>query len=88
MLKIQVIRADGNAEVLTLTDPIVVTDKCITTGTSCQHFFTDEGIYDGWGMPFSAEIPEGEDPLEHVRPFIEAVEKDREIVGGSEPTND
>jgi hypothetical protein len=77
--RIQVVRPDGGSEVLTLTAPLRVSGQCLVTSTGMEHFFTEEGLYDGWGMPFRAEVSDGADPLDEVRPFIEAIEKDREI---------
>lgn len=79
-IKIQVVRHDGAHEVLTLTCPIRISGKCITTSTGFEHFFTADGAYDGWGMPFSASVPCGEDPMETAMPMIEAIDAEREII--------
>jgi len=78
-VKIEVVRCDGGSEILTLTEPLKISGNCIVTGTGCEHFFREDGRYDGWGMPFSASVPDGSDPMEEVLPFIEAIDRDREI---------
>ncbi len=74
-LKIQVVRVDGRHVTFTLTPPVSIVGMCLKTGTGCDHFFTEEGLYDGWGL--GVVIP-GADRGE-VRAFIEAVDRDREI---------
>lgn len=82
-IKIQVVRADGQAELLTLTEPLLVSGRCIITGTGCEHFFTENGLYDGWGMPFSADVAE-DNVMEEIMPTIQAIEDGREVIGGGD----
>lgn len=79
-IKIEVMRSDGSSEMLTIVGPVRISGQCLISGTGTEHFFTSEGRYDGWGMPFTAEVSEGENPLDCVMPFIDAVEADREII--------
>ena len=81
-ITISVLRHDGQTEVLTLVDPVSIVGSSIVSGTGMSHHFVD-GLYDGWSMPCDFAVPEGEDPLEHVMPFIQAIEDEREI--GGEP---
>lgn len=79
-MKIQVIRCDGKTETITLTDPVSISRgegmNCLKTSTGFEHFFTQDGIYDGWGMSFAGSFEEAES-------VIEEVEKGREF--GNDP---
>ena len=63
-MKIQVIRKDGSLETLTLTEPLTIVRgegmNRLVTSTGMEHWFTEQGIYDGWGMRVQITIPEEE----------------------------
>ena len=52
-MKIRVQREDGSPEVINLGDSLAVREgrhlnRVISAG-GCEHFFTHDGYYDGWG---------------------------------------
>ena len=54
-MKLAVMRCDGDAEILTLNDPVKVTDgpgqACIHSADGVDHFFRlSDGRYDGYGI--------------------------------------
>jgi hypothetical protein len=54
-MKIAVTRCDGDTEILTLTDPVKITDgpgqACIHNANGVDHFFRlSDGRYDGYGI--------------------------------------
>lgn len=78
-MKIQVVHFDKQIEVLSLISPAIRFASSIggqgviSSATGMDHFFTSEGIYDGYGMNVSLSE-------EAVVPFMEAIENDREIL--------
>lgn len=78
VVKIQVVRVDGRHETLTLTAPVTVREHVVITGTGMEHFFLDDGRYDGWGMPLGDGLQGTE---EDAFGIAEAIESDREIGG-------
>jgi hypothetical protein len=87
-MKIQVVRADGNKEVLTLTEPVTIIRgglNRLVCSTGMEHWFTADGVYDGWGMDVSGSglVADPSVPLsaQEAGGFIAAIENDREIEG-------
>ena len=84
-MKIRVIRANHTQEVITLTEPLTIIRReamnRIATSTGMEHWFTEEGIYDGWGMNTNITVPEppGNSLPQEAAEFIEQIEKDREF---------
>jgi len=82
-MKIKVVRCDGNHETLTLTEPLQVRRgeglNVLEVSTGACHFFTQDGLYDGWDMPVSFEQRESTGLSPEIKGFIDAVELDREI---------
>jgi hypothetical protein len=83
-MKIQVVRQDGRHETLTLTEPLTLVrgerQNTLVTQTGMEHFFTQEGRYDGWGMPVGGiAVPANQEGFNHIKEFIDAVENDRDI---------
>lgn len=97
-MKIQVVRTSCEVETLTLTEPLTmirsVTDggmNRIVTATGMEHWFNDDGTYDGWGMDVSGsgiEVPDTGNPIEAVSGFIEAIEADREFPNKDKESHD
>jgi hypothetical protein len=85
-VKIQVVRHDGQHEVLILTGPISLRageengEHCIVTATGMEHFFRfSDGVYTGWARAVSMPLSlEGE--FREVSDFAAAIESEREIV--------
>lgn len=83
-LKIQVVRHDGRHETLTLAGPVVLHPSSkggqgsIATSTGTSHFFSKDGVYDGWETAVSGIALGG------IAAFVEATESDREIEEDSE----
>lgn len=80
-MTIQVVRHDGSHEFLTLTEPLIIVrgkhQNCIITSTRMEHFFTQDGVYDGWAMDISRA---GFTMLPDADEFIQAIESEREIM--------
>ena len=59
-MKIRVHRGDGNIETITLKLPAMIAEGSmldrITDSTGMEHFFTKDGIYDGWGRAVSCDM--------------------------------
>jgi len=79
---IQVVRANGEHEKLTMTGPLslIVSDRLdrIVTSTRMEHWFTKEGIYVGWGMAFPEGIPC--DNPQDVFGLTRAIDNERELL--------
>ena len=80
-MKIRVCRSDSRIEVLTLVPPVVVEEwhdaLRLTCGDGTDHFFMEDGTYEGWGRRLSEPI-EGEE--EGLKRAME-IENQREIEG-------
>jgi len=50
-VKIKVVRNDGSVETLSLTFPLSGKSKMIVSADGTEHFFLEDGTYDGWGRP-------------------------------------
>ena len=85
-MKIQVVRNDGSREAITLTEPLTVIrgDRMnrLVCQTGMEHWFTEDGIYDGWGMAVKISAPDSSstDLPAEASEFIDAIERDREIL--------
>jgi hypothetical protein len=60
VIRIRVLNASDEVEVLTLTGPLTIMPRVpdspftkLLTSTGMEHWFTDDGLYDGWGMDVS-----------------------------------
>jgi hypothetical protein len=97
-MKIEVLRCDGNSEILNLLgevrakEPYEENGKILGQGslhceaTGMDYFFRADGRYDGWGMAMSMEVPdEGEGLPAPALDFINAIEADREINKKEQP---
>lgn len=75
-MKIKVIRKDGSKEIITLTEPLTIVRgeqlNYIRTSTGMEHWFDQDGNYDGWGAAVNMSSEEAVN-------FIEQTEKEREI---------
>ena len=53
-MKLKVVRCDGRHETLKIGAPVTIQDgkglSGLTSGEGITHYFTQEGLYDGWGM--------------------------------------
>lgn len=80
-MNIQVVRCDGSTEVLTLTEPLEVSRgegmNCLKTSTGMEHFFLQDGRYDGWGMPCNFE--EQAESLDESLDFAQTIDNKRDI---------
>lgn len=74
IMKIKVQRCDGQIETLTLVPPIEVHDTRVNCGDGTDHFFTEDGLYDGWGRAVSVNEPAAEQ-------IIKNVEESRDVAG-------
>ena len=78
-MKITVKRKDG-LETLTLTEPLTIERgdplNVLVTSTGMRHYFTAEGIYDGWEMDVSGM---GFQSWEEAKAFAEKVDSERDI---------
>lgn len=95
-MKIQVFRVDGSIETINLVGTVIASEPgselefphnqspLHVEATGMDYFFREDGRYDGWGMDVSGAGLEvstnNNDPMEHVREFIRAIETDREIL--------
>ena len=79
---VQVVRANGDHEKLTMTGPLTLLISSgldrIVTSTGMEHWFTKEGIYDGWGMEFAEPVP-CDDPQDALD-LATAIDNEREII--------
>lgn len=76
-VRLRVLRADGRTEVITLVPPVTVTlgngiFNILSDAASVDHYFTADGIYDGWGRAINAT-------LDDAGAAIESFETSREI---------
>jgi hypothetical protein len=93
-MKIQVLRVDGNVEVINLVGTVTAHEPggdlpyprnqspIHVEETGADYFFREDGRYDGWGMSVNVPAKDGEGlglPQE-AKDFISAVEADREII--------
>ena len=85
-MKIKVVGHDGKHEVLTLTEPLIIFrseyGNRLQTSTGMDHFFKEDGTYDGWGMAVKIEVPdshEGGGLPQEAKDFIQQIEDDREF---------
>jgi len=79
-MRIVVMHGDRRTpEVITLTEPLVVVRgkklNSLLTSTGMQHWFTQDGFYDGW----SRESPPDGISEEESRDLIERTEAEREF---------
>ena len=90
-MKLQVLREDGLIEVLTLTEPLTL-HRCscgqnsLTTSTGLTHYFTSEGVYDGFGF----DLPANQFTLEDAKDYLLRYDSEREVLqfyssGGDDP---
>ena len=86
-MKIQVVRCDGDFETLTLFGPISVTEPATEDGrvvgqgaihetdSGMDHYFREDGRYDGWGLSMSdLHLTESQ-----ATAFIQTVQNNRQI---------
>jgi hypothetical protein len=98
-MKIQVVRTDGQIEVINLVGEITACEPgseleyprnqspLKVHATGMEYFFREDGKYDGWGMACATPcdgIPDGSSVPEEAMGLIQAIENDREIVPPSE----
>jgi hypothetical protein len=80
-MKLQVIREDNLIEVLTPTEPLTI-ERCscgqnsLTTSTGRTHYFTSEGVYDGFGF----DTPATEFNLDEARARMLRYDQEREVL--------
>lgn len=83
-MKIQVVRKDGSHEILTLTEPVAITrfdghGGKLKTATGMEHFFNEDGTYDGWSMAVNIPVPEGSGVPQEAMEFIQQIEAGRDF---------
>jgi hypothetical protein len=78
-MKLRVQWESGMIEILTLVPPVSASLgkvlNHLTDATGLEHWFTDEGFYDGWGKTTDCSEEEADD-------LIERIEESREIEPG------
>ena len=89
-MKIQVVRRNGSHEILTLTEPLTIVRGThmnrLKTSTGMDHFFNEDGTYDGWGMAVNITVPDSHSETnlpEEAKAFIDEIEKGREFPEGA-----
>lgn len=78
-MKIQVTHKDGRQEVLSVVGPLNLIEgdplSRIVDATGLEHWFNEDGTYNGWGRAFPDGISE-----QRAVSAIEAVESTREFI--------
>ena len=81
-ITLQVVSKGGVHELIHLTPPLKVTLPskeggmgCISCSDGIDHFFTSEGIYDGWGITLDTPTPDADG---WVGDYIQAVQESRQ----------
>ena len=84
-MKIQVVRVDGSIETISLVGTVTAHEPgnkleyprnqspLHVAATGMDHFFREDGRYDGWGM--ACNLP----TMDDAAALIDAVQEDREV---------
>lgn len=85
-MKIDVIHRNGTREIIVLTEPLVISRgdgmNRLACSTGMEHWFNEDGTYDGWGMAVGAGYSSPDGTLEgspDAMDLIQRTEADREF---------
>lgn len=81
-MKIKVVRADGRIETITLAGTLAIQEggqNCLHADSGQDHFFLQDGTYDGWGMALAGGVD-----LEQAGELIEHISASRDIAAAED----